>query len=172
MKTEQFKNVKLSLIISLLVILYGFTLGGLFGAYENNIKSYLNTKAEIVFETVYNGDLAIKENIVSKGWEYFKHSHTHALGLGSISLILIVFFSFFSINSTIKYITSMMISLGALGYTLYWTIAALKAPIIGNTELTKETLSYIAVPAAGLSLIGLLLLIILIVYKFCKCSKA
>ena len=168
MKKQQFENVKLGLFISLIVILFGFSLGGIFGLYEDSIKESLNKKASSVLETVYQNNEDTLDHIVDKSWEYMKLSHTHAMGLGPIALVLIILLSFMEARPVLKYLTSMMLALGALGYSLFWMLAAFKAPITGNTEITKESLSYIAKPSAGLCLIGIIILIMIVLSKFLK----
>ncbi|MFH2095595.1 MAG: hypothetical protein ABIJ16_07825 [Bacteroidota bacterium] len=168
----QFKNVKPGLLISTLVILLGFCLGGLFGAYEEDIQGYLLQKAQTVQEQVYHGDEVKMAYVCDKAWEYLKLAHTHALGLGPAALLLILLLSFISMNPMLKYMTSMMMALGALGYPLYWTILAFRTPLIGEPELAKESLGIIAKPAAGLSIIAIVIIIAAFVVNMAGKRKA
>ena len=43
---------------------------------------------------------------------------------------------------------------GALLYSIFWLWAGFKAPGLGSTGAAKEALSFIAVPGAGLALLG------------------
>ena len=43
---------------------------------------------------------------------------------------------------------------GALIYSVFWLFAGFKAPGMGSTGAAKESLAFLAVPGAGLSLLG------------------
>ena len=43
---EQLSAVRLGIVFSLLTLIFGFGLGGVFGAFEDNIKDHLKEKAE------------------------------------------------------------------------------------------------------------------------------
>ncbi len=46
--------------------------------------------------------------------------------------------------------TALSLGLGALGFPLYWMLAALRAPGMGGTGADKESLQWLAVPSSGL----------------------
>jgi len=121
------KSIAAGACLSLLAILLGFSLGGAFGAVEAPIKKHLDDSGSAVLESVYKGDAAAKDAVVKKSWEYLKRAHMHGGAIGT----------------------------GALLYSLFWLWAGLKAPGIGSTGAAKESLSFIAIPGAGLSILGL-----------------
>ena len=51
-------------------------------------------------------------------------------------------------------ITGLLALAGALLYAIFWMWAGFKAPGLGSTGAAKEALSFIAVPGAGLALLG------------------
>ena len=51
-------SVRIGILLALLTLLYGFGLGGAFGAFEDNIKGSLEASAISVKDTVYQGDEA------------------------------------------------------------------------------------------------------------------
>lgn len=165
---KQFEHIRLSVFISVFVIFTGFILGGIYGSYEDAIKEHFYKKALTVSESVYNNNQEIMKVVAEKSWEYMKHAHTHAVGLGPATLILILVLSFFKVNGTLKFMSSMLMSLGAVAYPLYWMLLAFKFPLTGNEELAKESLSCIAVPGAGIILIGVFLFMIIIIRNLFK----
>ena len=54
------------IVLALLSILFGFMLGGSFGAAEESVKGRLRASADAVFDTVYQGDSSKRDAVVSK----------------------------------------------------------------------------------------------------------
>jgi hypothetical protein len=50
---------------------------------------------------------------------------------------------------------SLALGLGAAGYSVFWLLAARAAPALGGGDQAKESLSWLAIPSAGLLLLGL-----------------
>ncbi|KHE91775.1 MAG: hypothetical protein K8F52_07980 [Candidatus Scalindua rubra] len=164
---EKIKVVRIGVILSLLTLLLGFLLGGLFGAIEGKIKGHLKEEAQAVFDTVYEGDSAKMKIITDKSWAYFKRAHLHASGLGAISLAVILLLMFMETTWILKEVTAIFLGLGSLGYSLFWMFAALKAPGLGSTGAAKEALSFMAIPSAGMCIIGLILVLIIVIKTVC-----
>jgi len=166
MQEEFIKNllpVKYGLLIALATLAYGLGLGGAFGAFEDNIKGYLKDNAIQVLSVTYKGDKVLMKKITDKSWVYFKRAHLHANGLGTTALILIFLVSCLPSNNIIKSINAVCLGLGSLGYSLFWMLAGLRAPGIGSTGMAKESLKWLAIPSAGLCIIGLAMVIWLVV---------
>ncbi|MFH2048446.1 MAG: hypothetical protein ABIJ12_03280, partial [bacterium] len=125
---EKIKPLRYGLLLAIITILYGFSLGGIFGAFEDNIENYLQERADSVYETIYNSDVNQMKSVLSKSWTYFKRAHLHANGIGTTALVLILLLSFLEYNRKIKTITALALGLGAIGYSSFWMFAALKAP--------------------------------------------
>ncbi|MCP4376231.1 MAG: hypothetical protein GY794_08675 [bacterium] len=150
------KPAKLGTLFALLTILYAFGLGATFGLFEDDIKGHLKAEAAAVKDSVYKGDEAKMKKITDKSWVYFKRAHLHAAGLGAIALAIVVFLAVANACPFCKFTGSLCIGLGSLGYSLFWMLAALKAPGLGSTGQAKEALRLLAQPAAGLCILGLL----------------
>lgn len=150
------KVVRIGILLSLFTLLYGFILGGLFGAIEGKIKGHLKDNALAVFDTVYKGDSVKMKKITDKSWVYFKRAHLHASGLGAISLAVILLLMFMQSPLILKELTAIALGLGSLGYSLFWMFAALNAPGLGSTGAAKEALSFLAIPSAGMCIVGLI----------------
>jgi len=167
---EKMKVVRIGVILSLFTLLFGFVLGGLFGAIESKIKGHLKKEAQAVSDTVYKGDPVKIEKIVDKSWVYFKRAHLHANGLGATSLAVILLLVFMQTTLILKKITAIFLGLGSFGYSLFWMFAALKAPGLGSTGAAKEALSFLAIPSAGMCIIGLISVLIIVLRTVC-CTR-
>lgn len=151
---QNLKIVRIGLLISLCTILFGFGLGGLFGGMENAIKTHLSSSGNAVLATVYKNDKKVLEKILKKSWIYLKRAHMHAGAIGSTSLILILLLSILPVKDLWKRLNSFSLGAGAMGYSVFWLLAGLNAPTQGSTSLTKESLSWLAIPSAFLILLG------------------
>lgn len=143
-------------ILALIAILFGFGLGGVFGAAEHAIKENLNARAEAVFSSVYAGDAEKKDAVVEKSWAYMKRSHLHAGGIGATALAAITLLSLLGPPGLLERLSSLALGAGSVLYPLFWLWAALKAPGLGSTSAAKDALGFIAVPGAGLCMLGVL----------------
>ena len=159
---EKMKVVRSGILLSLATLLFGFILGGLFGAIESKIKGHLKNEAQVVLSTVYKGDVVKMKKITDKSWVYFKRAHLHANGLGVISLAVILLLMFMEASLILKKITAIALGLGSFGYSIFWMFAALKAPGLGSTGAAKEALSFLAIPSAGLCIVGMVAVMIIV----------
>ena len=148
--------VRIGILLSLLTILLGFSIGIIFGGAEAIIKDVLRASAQAVFDPVYHNDADAMQRVLNLSGGLIKMAHIHANGLGIASLVLITMMTLFCPGSKIKDAASLCLGLGALGYSSFWMLAGFKAPGLGSTHDAVEALSVIAIPSAGLSVIGLL----------------
>lgn len=149
------KLMRMAIIVSLFSILFGFVLGGLFGAVESSIKNRLNNIGNNVLQTVYHGDVAAKDTVVKKSWEYLQRAHLHGGSIGTAALASIITLIVLSRLGRVAQWSALAFASGALLYSLYWLLAGFTAPGIGSTSIAKESLSFIAIPGAALCLLGL-----------------
>lgn len=149
------KSIALGACLSLLAIFFGFVLGGAFGAIEGPIKKRLDDSGAAVLQSVYKGDVAAKDAVVKKSWEYLQRTHTHGGTIGTAALASIAALILLCRLGLVAQLSALAFGSGALLYSLFWLFAGLLAPGIGSTSVTKESLSFIAVPGAGLSILGL-----------------
>ena len=156
---ESLRRMKLGVLFALLALLYGFGLGGVFGAAEDRIKGHLAAEARAVLETAYGGDEARMDKVASKSWTYFKRAHLHANGLGTSALALILLLACLPAAGRLEQLTAALLGIGALGYGGYWMFAGLRAPGLGSTDAAKESLAWLGVPTSAACLIGLLLVL-------------
>lgn len=162
---ESLVPMKIGIFLALLTLAYGFGLGGVFGAFEDDIKGHLKSEAKNVAASIYQHDAVKMKSTLDKSWVYFKRAHLHANGLGTASLALILLLSFMQVSELFKKVTAMALGIGSLGYANFWMFAALKAPALGSTGAAKESLSWLAVPTSFLCVGGLLAVFAIFVYQ-------
>ena len=155
------KKMKLGVLFALLSLLYGFGLGGVFGAAEDSIKGHLETEAQAVFESAYGGDQGKLDKVRSKSWTYFKRAHLHANGLGTASLAMILLLACIGSVGRLEQATAALLGIGVLGYASFWMFAGLTTPGLGSTGAAKEALSWLAVPTSGACIVGVVLVLFL-----------
>jgi hypothetical protein len=155
--------MKIGALFALLSLLYGFGLGGVFGAAEDSIKGHLEQEARAVLDTAYQGDEAKMDAVRSKSWVYFKRAHLHANGLGTSALAMILLLACIGGAGRLEQVTAVLLGIGALGYSSFWMFAGLRAPGLGGTGAAKETLEWLAIPTSGACIVGLVLVLYLFV---------
>ncbi len=153
---EHLVDMRLGAALALLTLLYGFGLGGTFGAFEDDIKGHLKSEGQAVLDTAYGGDAAAMKKVTDKSWVYFKRAHLHANGLGTAALALILLLAHLPLDRRVRRLTALALGLGALGYPLFWMLSGLRAPGMGGTGAAKESLQWLALPSSGLCCLGLL----------------
>ena len=158
-------GMRLGLALSLLTLLYGFCLGGAFGAFEDPIKDHLEASAANVLNSTYDNQPEKTEKVLKKSWSYFKRAHLHANGLGSASLIIILLLSLVSGQRFARFLVALALGIGSFGYSVFWMFAGLRTPVLGSTGAAKESLRWLAIPSAGLCILGLLAAAVLLVIK-------
>lgn len=151
---------------ALLTIIFGYCLGGAFGGASGDLKGYLKQKAFSVLDTTYSGDAKKTEKVLDKSWTYLKRSHLHASGLGTTAIALMMLLAVCSLGPRELFWTGLSLGLGAFGYSLYWMIAGFIAPVVGSSEAAKESLWFLAIPSAGLCLIGVFATTFLFIKSF------
>ena len=168
---ESLKTMRIGIVFALLTLIFGFGLGGLFGAIEDELKGYLNNKADAVFDTVYNKDEVLHKKITSKSWVYFKRAHLHANGLGTTSLVLIMLLTGINTKKLLKSWTAGFLGIGSLGYSVFWLLAGMRSPGLGSTSLAKESLKFLALPTAGMCILGVLIVFLIALTNFMQDQK-
>jgi hypothetical protein len=161
---EQLRIVRWGLVPALLAILLGFCLGGAFGAFEHPIQDWLKSLGEPGLATVYANDAQKLEQTVERAWHYFLRAHMHGGGIGSASLGMCLLLAFLPGSAKLRAVLAAMLGFGAIGYSSYWLLAGMRAPVLGSTGAAKESLSWLAIPTAGALLIGVALTLALTVW--------
>ena len=155
----------------MLAILCGFGLGGAFGLWEQKIKDHLAAEAKKVETTVYQGDAAKMKAVVDKSWVYIKRAHMHGGGIGAAALAVILLLALGRGPDLLKGVAAVLLGVGSLGYSVFWMLAALRAPGLGSTGAAKDSLRLLALPSTGLCLVGLVLALLLLCFTCCCCGR-
>lgn len=161
----EIRLVRWGVLFSGLSILMGFVLGGLFGAFEHPMQDWLKQQGETVLVSVYQNDVKKLEAVADKAWHYFIRAHLHGGGIGSAALALCLVLSGLKAARGLRRVTATLLGLGALGYSSFWLLAGLRAPVLGGTGLAKESLRLLAVPSAGFLLIGVVITLWMVVWN-------
>lgn len=149
-------------VLALLTIFLGFGLGGAFGAFEHPLKDGLTARAEAVRDSVYAGDAAKMKSVVDKSWTYYKRAHMHGGAIGAVALGgILLLAALVRPSRRARQGVSLALGLGGFGYAMFWLLAARAAPGLGGTDVAKESLSWLAVPSAGMLMLGIVAVIAL-----------
>lgn len=158
------RSVRWGLTFALLAVAFGFAMGALFGANEEAMKGQLKAQGEAVLADKYGGDAAKLKTVLDKSWVYFQRAHLHGGGIGAIALALCLLLAALpGAPARLAPLAALCCGVGALGYSVFWLLAGLKAPGLGGTGAAKESLQWLAVPSSGLAIVGLLLTSVLTV---------
>lgn len=144
------------MLFAVLTLLFGFGLGIVFGYNEDAIKSQWKASATAVRDTTYRGDDAAIKNVLDRSWVYMQRAHLHAGGLGSASVGLILLVVALGVSPAVTRGVSLALGVGSLGYSLYWMLAAFRAPGLGGTGAAKESLKWLAMPSSALVVLATL----------------
>jgi hypothetical protein len=151
---QALRGQRVGVLLSLIAILSGFVLGGVFGGLEDQLKADLARSAEAVIDEIYQGDLEAAGQVVDKAWSYYERAHLHWGAIGAATLALSILLSGVMGSTRGARLASLAMGLGAGLYPTYWLLAGRRAPALGGTGAAKETLQWLAVPSAGLLLVG------------------
>ncbi len=154
--TANHRSLAPGALLALTSILFGFLLGGAFGAAEDSLKGHLRDSADVVFEGVYHGDAAERDAVVSKSWAYMKRAHLHGGAIGSVAAACIALLALLGRGGRLESLSAIALGAGALFYALFWLAAGLAAPALGSTGAAKDAYSFLAIPGAGLAIGGVL----------------
>lgn len=161
------RPVRFGVLLSLLTILFGFGLGGVFGAAEDSLKNDLKTRGQAVLATAYNNDPAKLTSTLDKAWAYYKRAHLHAGAIGTASLAsLLLLAAMTRTPNLLKSLLGLALGIGGLGYSIYWLLAGYRAPALGSTSAAKASLEWLALPTAGLLLLSLAAILLLAAFEW------
>ena len=158
----EFTHIKYGVLVAMMSILFGGSMGLSFGCCEDNIKGIFKGNAEKALSGVYGGDQAKADEVVKKSWVYMKRAHLHSQTMGVISIAFSLLVAWLSFPARAQMGISLLSGLGSMGYGVFWLLAAFLAPGMGSTGAAKESIAVIAQASgaaffiAGVSLFGLL----------------
>lgn len=143
------------ILFSLLGIAWGFVVGAVMGALDTGFKGRMRVRARTRLDSVYGGDEAKMEKLVAKGFKYCIRSHIHGGAIGSSALACILLLVVCGESGGLAVLSSFTFGLGGLIYSIYWMMAGIHTADIGDATLAKHHMRFVAIPGAGMVLIGL-----------------
>jgi hypothetical protein len=84
-----------------------------------------------------------------------KRAHLHGGAIGAAALAAIVLLGLFGSTGLLERGSAAAFGAGSLLYSGFWLAAGLAAPSLGSTGEAKEALGFLAIPGAGLCLLGI-----------------
>lgn len=165
--SDSLRQVRFGILLSLLTILFGFGMGGVFGAAEEMLKNDLKTRAKAAPLETYKSDEAKMAATIDKAWAYYKRAHLHGGAIGTASLLCAILLAAMSKPAPFtKSLAAVAMGVGGLGYSIYWLVAGYRAPALGSTSAAKDSLEWLAVPTAGLVMMSLVAVIALAIREW------
>ena len=148
---KELKVVKTGLLLVMLTLMFGISLGVGFGIAENSVKSYIS-------EGVASHADVHDDKSNKKIWRYAQRAHFHSTGIAAFSIGLIILIMFSSLKKELKKSASILVGLGGL-YPLSWFTMFILAPSMGRSaahhHFITEIFTYIGV---GGLLLGIIIL--------------
>lgn len=134
---ELIRPVAIGLLLSLSAVFLGEAAGLAFNRYKTKIiETY---KIEV---TSHKRDVFLQEREVKKAisqtWIFTKRFHYHAMGLGAISISLILALAITWVSASVKRLLSIALGAGALLIPSGWFLTALKTSYMGATAAQKS----------------------------------
>ena len=161
----EFTHIKYGVLVAMMSILFGGSMGLSFGCCEDNIKGIFKGNAEKALSGVYGGDQAKAEEVVKKSWVYMKRAHLHSQTMGVISIAFSLLVAWLSFPAHAQMGISLLSGLGSLGYGIFWLLSGFLAPGMGSTGAAKESVALIAQASGGAFFVAGVTLFGLLAYK-------
>ncbi len=166
-----FTYVKYGILISMVAILFGGSLGLSFGCCEDDVKGYLNAEADAVSVEKYEGKQDKKDKVVKKAWVYMKRAHLHSQTMGVIAIAFSLLVAWLNFHPKIQLGVSLLSGLGSLGYGVFWLLAAALAPGMGSTHAAKEAVGLIAQASGGAFFVSGVTLFVVLSCRIFTCKR-
>jgi len=181
---ERYAPVFYGVILALGTIFYGEFMATTFGVYESDIKTSLLQEAREhtagvtvpgheqetdADKQVFTSE-AEAQQIADKAWVYMKRAHTHAEGLGAITLVVALLIGHMALRPLIQRLLSLGISLGGFVYPICLFYAAVWMVDKGTTA-AKADVHYFAVSSVMLYIIGIAVVLLLIILRHFRLTR-
>jgi hypothetical protein len=121
-------SLRLGLVLSMLTLIFGISMGVLFGANEDGVQEYIS-EGTATHQSLHDGKS--RSNI----WRYAQRAHFHATGVSAFALVLILITGSISLSRHGKFIASTLTGVGSL-YPLSWLGMFPLSPSLGRDGRT------------------------------------
>lgn len=142
-------NLRVGLILSMLTLIFGVSMGVMFGANEDGVKGF-------IAEEIATHQAVHDEKSQSKIWRYAQRAHFHATGVSAFALVLILMTGLTTLSRKMKFIASTLIGIGSF-YPLAWLSMFLLSLSMGRDAahhaLTTELITMVTVGCLSLGIL-------------------
>ncbi|MFT3686075.1 MAG: hypothetical protein QM783_14340 [Phycisphaerales bacterium] len=147
---EDLRSLWFGMLLCLATLLGGFGLGVIFGAGDKPLREALTeTSAASIAETP-GAPFPNADARVEKAWTFLRRSHLHANGMATTGIILIALTPLLGIARRSQQAIAACLGLGGAGYSVFLVVARIRTTHMGDPSLVKESLRWLAMPAAGI----------------------
>jgi hypothetical protein len=172
MTPESIRPFAPALLLAVGAALFGQGIGAAFGLGEERMKASLKSDADSVLATAYDGDAAKAKAVVDKSWVYYQRAHLHGGALGTFALALALLLAWLPGSLFMRRACGFAVSLGAMGYSVFWLLAGMRAPGLGSTGAAKESLAWLALPSSTLVIGGTIIAFVLVALQLRRGAEA
>lgn len=156
---NQLLAVRPGIILAMLVLMFGITMGMGFGLNEDGFKDHIQSGID-AHPQLHD------QKSPGKIWRYAQRAHFHATGIGAFTLALIMVTAFTSMKDRLKTITSTLIGMGGF-YSLAWYTQFLLAPDLGRHAAHEAFITKLIVDVSIAALLaGMLMLFAHLLFGF------
>lgn len=148
---QDIRVIRPGLIMVMLTLLFGISMGITFGIAEERVQSYIATGIA-AHPNLHDGKSQ------HKIWRYAQRAHFHATGISAFSIGLVLLVLVSSLKAGLKTLASILIGMGGL-YPLSWFSMFLLSPSMGRSAAHGHiiTESLVLLGVGGL-LVGIFIL--------------
>jgi hypothetical protein len=143
------------LLVSFLAIVFGTSMGMLFGLYEDPIKDYLSARIKAHPEIHDQSPDNVKRQ-TGGAWRDIQRAHLHAQGLGALGVGIGLVLGFSWVAAPIKRWLALATGLGGLLYPFCWLLMGLRIGSLGE-EAAHASVDWLAALSVPLFFGGMLL---------------
>lgn len=160
-----FTHIKIGLVLAMIAILFGGSMGLGFGCCEDSFKDTFKENAAAALVEKYDGNQKSADKVAKKAWVYMKRAHLHSQTMGVISIAFSLIAAGLMFPSILQKGISILGGAGSLGYGLFWLFAGYLAPGMGSTGAAKESVGLLAQASAGAFYVSAMALFGFLAYK-------
>ena len=148
------RDQRVGVLLSLLAVLSGFVLGGVFATWEPELREGLHRSGEAVLAERYGGSAQALDTAVDGAWGCYRRAHEHWAGIGAATLaVSLLLAGAMGARASARWV-SLALGIGALGYPCFWLLAGRAAPRLGGVAQAAASLRWLGAPTSGLLVLG------------------
>lgn len=148
------------LLASFLAIVFGTSLGMLFGIYEDSIKDYLSAQIKAHPEVHAQTPDNLKKQ-TGGAWRDLQRAHLHAQGLGALGVGISLVLGLSWVAAPVKRWLALATGLGGLLYPFTWLLMGLRVGPMGE-EAAHASVDWLAALSVPLFFGGMLLTLLIL----------